>query len=972
MPKRLVYLLDTNSRNELTCTVFATAVMKRDCFSETPFTDVKQVMRQSKQIELSDTDRKIVMGLATRANPNEETTTLYGTDSWELVKTLLETKKAFWAHNNHPAMTIGTALPGKLHWQELANGQLQPAAFLEQGKGHMLATTPPAYFNAESNQIGPLSFAAPGTAVTHWITTPAMPVAKAHQWFYQLVNNFPDASLPSPPQLDVDHLRERPQPVITVTYRFADDPFAPEPVPDIPATRLLPVADAVGLELRFAYGAQSYHWDNRKQKTAALQQGTLTTIQRDFEFEREVIEKMAEIGITPEDSKANDGWLSFKSQLFRFPQQHDATFATYLQAQFQPMLEHHSITLHDPKQLLLPPEEGELEIEIDAHRNGMFNLFIKCRSLRKPIDMVQLLKTYLKTLPDLPLEALLADVERQTFSLIENESKRAVAFSGKDVAQLIRALIEIIDSGGDTRLALRQAVQIALELDNDNRPETASPALPPKLLHYLQSWRQQPIPSSPAAPSQNFKATLRPYQAAGLAWLQRVSESGYGGILADEMGLGKTVQTLALLDTYTEGNMPSLLVVPSSLVSTWQQEAEKFAPHLKTVIQHGGDRAKEASAFAGSDLVITTYPLIIRDIELYRNQQWQGIVLDEAHFIKNERTQTFKAISQIMARWRLCLTGTPVENSIQDLYTIFEFTVPGYLGPQAHWKAACKPTAKSPLNPLIIREIRNEIAPFILRRTKDMVLNELPPLTETIVPLELQAEEREAYSTILAATDLHIRAEIERRGLARSSLTILNCLMRLRQCCCDLQLIESFDDYSTEKYWTLPHSSKTQYLLEWLPDLLKSGHKVLIFSSFAQYLRRLSKALKASELEHSLLTGSTLDRDAQIQSFRKGEVDIFLLSLKAGGVGLTLTEADCVIHCDPWWNPAAEAQASARIHRIGQEKPVFVYKIIAENTIESRILAMQAAKRSLADNLLSQDEPNWKLDESSLAELLQQ
>ena len=923
-------------------------------------------MRPSTQLNLDALDRQIVMGLAMRSTPGNEAIVLSDLDSLDFLKTILKTKRAFWARSKEHAIRPGKSIPGELLWRQYSE-TFQPKVQPLTGPGHVLATTPPAYFDPETNEIGSLKFNVPGPVVARWASSPAMSLEAAHKWFSRLKKDYPEAPLPPPDQLDVNMFQGQPQAQLTIrtclpAFENSDK-----------KTEIVPLSQTITLELAFIYGNRTFNWDDECLKTAIYQNGTVETIHRDAAFENNMVQQLASIGILPENSAASFGLLALNSRKFTFSEEIKQPFDQYLKKRFPTFVQENNIMLIDTIQLLEKDFTSDIDIELESNADATFKLSVKDQQSQKPIDLVQLLKNYLCTLPDTPLDILLEQIEKQAFTLFKKGSGQTIVIPGHQVAPLVSVLLEIMiqtDSKPE-HIPLRLAAQLAIKGDKDAAGYSME-VVPKTLIEYLIAWSQQPLPQAVPATAPHFKATLRAYQATGVAWLARVINSGYGAILADEMGLGKTVQTLALLNKLSATTTkPTLLIAPSSLISTWHDEAGKFTPELKTYVQHGSERATGSATFKDYALVITSYALLRRDADIYHGVDWYGVILDEAHFVKNSRTKTYRAIEQIDADWRLCLTGTPVENHLNDLFSLFQLTVPGYLGRVSDWKKSARTSTRNAWSDNAIAQLKQEIAPFILRRTKEEVLTELPPKTETLVPLELQPEEYNAYNTILAATDKTIRNEIQRRGFAQSSITILNCLLRLRQCCCDPTLIEHFEDNSKHAPSARKHSTKTQHLLDWLPELIRQNHKVLIFSSFAQYLQKLSQALGAGGLNHSLLTGSTTDRDKEIQKFRCGENNIFLLSLKAGGYGLTLTEADIVVHCDPWWNPAVEAQASARIHRIGQEKPVFIYKLVAEDTIESRILELQEEKRGLADRLLSQDQETWKLDENILRELLE-
>jgi hypothetical protein len=449
-----------------------------------------------------------------------------------------------------------------------------------------------------------------------------------------------------------------------------------------------------------------------------------------------------------------------------------------------------------------------------------------------------------------------------------------------------------------------------------------------------------------AAPA-TLQATLRSYQQAGLAWMQFLREYGFGGILADDMGLGKTIQTLAHILVEKEAgrlDAPALVVAPTSLMGNWQAEAARFAPGLRVLLLHGKERAALFGEIGRADLVLTTYALLGRDEQALRTQRYHLLILDEAQYIKNSRSRAAQVARLLNARHRLCLTGTPVQNHLGELWSQFHFLMPGLLGDEKSFNAGFrKPIEQqgdSQRKDLLARRVK----PFMLRRTKDKVVTELPPKTEIVLPVEFGGAQRDLYETVRVAMDRRVRDEIDRKGLARSQIVILDALLKLRQVCCDPRLLKSPAGTAG--------SAKLDTLMELLETLLSDGRKILVFSQFTSMLALIEDELRARAVEYVVLTGETVDRAAPIAAFQGGQAGVFLISLKAGGVGLNLTAADTVIHYDPWWNPASENQATDRAWRIGQDQPVFVYKLIARGTLEEKIQDMQRRKGELASVLL--------------------
>lgn len=445
-----------------------------------------------------------------------------------------------------------------------------------------------------------------------------------------------------------------------------------------------------------------------------------------------------------------------------------------------------------------------------------------------------------------------------------------------------------------------------------------------------------------------LRAKLRPYQKAGLNWLGFLSEYELGGILADDMGLGKTVQTLAHVQAEKEAarlDHPVLIVAPTSLMTNWRREAERFTPHLKVLTLHGAARRDNFARIADHDIVLTTYALLPRDVKTLAAQEYRAVVLDEAQAIKNPRAKAAQIVRSLKAHQRLCLTGTPMENHLGELWSLFQFLMPGFLGDERHFKRLYRTPIEKHGDTERQAALARRIAPFMLRRTKEQVATDLPPKTEIIRTVELESAQRDLYESIRLAMHERVQHEIEKKGLARSQIVILDALLKLRQVCCDPRLLK------LDSARKVKQSAKLALLMDMLPGLMEEGQHVLLFSQFTSMLALIEPELTQRNLPYVLLTGDTRDRAAPIDRFQSGEVALFLISLKAGGTGLNLTAADTVIHYDPWWNPAVEHQATDRAHRIGQNKNVFVYKLITQGTVEEKITELQARKQALADGL---------------------
>lgn len=448
---------------------------------------------------------------------------------------------------------------------------------------------------------------------------------------------------------------------------------------------------------------------------------------------------------------------------------------------------------------------------------------------------------------------------------------------------------------------------------------------------------------------------LRGYQINGVKWLKSLKECGLGGILADEMGLGKTVQVISLLGDYKN---KSLIIVPSSLMYNWKKEFEKFMPEIKVLIITGSKKKRMELMQIKDDynVIITSYPLIRRDLDCYINEEFEYCILDEGQYIKNPDTKVSKSVKMIKSKYRLVLSGTPIENNLMELWSIFDFILPGYLKNKSAFK---REFIKKDNHEKLVRLT----SPFILRRKKKDVLSELPEKIVNVVYSKLNTKQVKIYDSYLLDMQERLKQLSDNKGLVNSRIEILSILTRLRQICCDPSLF--IQDYNEK-------SGKIEILEELIDELLEGNHKILIFSQFTSMLKIIAKLLEKKKILYSYLDGQVkvANREGVIENFTSGKTDIFLISLKAGGTGLNLTEADTVIHVDPWWNPAVEDQATDRAHRIGQKDVVNVYKIITQNTIEEKIYEIQLRKRKLIDSVIETNDVAKSFKNNEIFEVL--
>jgi superfamily II DNA or RNA helicase len=840
-------------------------------------------------------------------------------------------------------LNAGATRPASIGWQVDGMGFQRPYLIPEPTAGMIIAVDPPWYLDLNDGETGPLDVAGNPAVISRLFSLPPLSASEAAQVADALSEQAPelllpaedvkarlrlvDAPLQSILQIETLHThgqrtwRGYPQSfsgglfdVARVIFRYADADIRPEEksefitLPEGETIRLKrrPEAESKALAALVASGMQK------------IPSHTLHT----FGSPPEGIYGLADEGRWPPFMQEGIGQLKEAGWQVEFPDD----------------FRHHVI------------EVDGWEAELYEAENGWFNLDMGIIVEGERMPLAPLLAGLFRRDPRW-LEA--AELERipddEGIELHTAQGKRLRVPAGR-VKPLAATLIDLFDgfSGGETlRLSRFDAPRLA-ELTDVSRWEFRGQSDVFAMAERLKA--AQAI--GDIAPPAGLCLELRPYQKEGLAWLQFLREQKLSGILADDMGLGKTAQTLAHLLLEKEGgrlDKPALIVLPTSLIFNWKSEAARFAPSLRVLSLHGPERKSRFGEIDQHDVVLTTYPLLWRDAEELMQHSYHLLILDEAQTVKNAQSRSAEAVRKIDTRHRLCLTGTPLENHLGELWSQFDFLLPGFLGASKqftkHWRTPIEKQGDTRRRDLLARRIR----PFILRRKKEDVAQELPPKTIIIRSVELEGSQRDLYETVRAAMDAKVRDEIASKGFARSQIVILDALLKLRQVCCDPRLVKA---NAAKK---VKERAKLDLLMEMLPELVEEGRRILVFSQFTSMLALIEHELDKLNLGYVTLTGDTVHRETPIRRFQEEDVPIFLISLKAGGVGLNLTAADTVIHYDPWWNPAVENQATDRAHRLGQDKPVFVYKLIVGGSIEEKILALQERKAELAAGILSED-----------------
>ena len=834
------------------------------------------------------------------------------------------TGRAFWRSLRNRALRLGPTRSAPFAWHALANGDQELRCEAGAAVDIVLDAESALYIDSAAAELGPLESVHPLSLVRqYWGRAPIRPEDIA-------ATNERLARETRFPALREYSVQKHALATLTPQLTLAAGPLA---------------------TLQFVYNSLPVDSDRLQDDHASVRQlmaGVLYEIPRDLAREREWRGRLAQALPAPTDVR--EAWLAFMLE---------GTLA--LQAQGW------SVSIADDFPYRLAKADdwyGDLESD---HRRGWFNLRLGVVVNGQHVNLLPALARYLQTtltggdqailqtevapLPDTPEGNAGCRVGEQWLVLLDDGRYLPIAI--ERIQRIANTLVELFDRDGLTAqqaLSLPKShtgriTQLAREL---NGPALrARDATLQGLIDDLDAAGGIQPQSAPA----DFRATLRPYQEEGLGWLQFLRRHGFGGILADDMGLGKTVQTLAHLALEKQQgrlNKPTLIVAPVSTLSNWQQEVHRFAAHLQVLVLHGSRRKESFSLIDQVDVVVTGYSLLQLDSEVLLAREYYLVILDEAQTIKNPRAKVSIVARQLRAEHRLALSGTPVENHLGELWSLFDFVQPGLLRDERYFTRHYRTPIEKDGNRQRAQALGQRLAPFLLRRTKDAVAKDLPPKTEIVETLAFEDRQRDFYDGIRLASHRRIQEVVRQQGLARSQITILDALLKLRQACCDPRLLD-VGPGNTD----IP-SAKLEWLATVLPELIAEGRRILVFSQFTSMLRLIEKTVTELGIPYCLLTGETQHRAEVIARFQSGQAPLFLISLKAGGTGLNLTAADTVIHYDPWWNPAVEAQATDRAHRIGQDKPVFVYKLIAQDTVEERIMQLQADKHELASRLYTE------------------
>lgn len=876
---------------------------------------------------------------------------LVGASGTIALQVLIDTGRCFWASADTPGVKHAESISGRLTWQQQSDGT-QSVIAENLGKEYILLPLMPLhYLNTLTGDCGVFQTGLPEKLASLLAASPNITPADAPTVRTMLQDSYPGDDIPLPETINITEHRDiQPIPCLHIE-KIKDDFMAADDEDDFVAL------------LHFEYLGEPVHPLIEPLPIQRVTDHGVELIYRNEALESQILNQLEEMGLINDDFFIEDDVCLLE------PVHRVETWVFFMLNEYASLLEQGwQIDIDDNFAFHIDsPDDWIANITEDG--TDWFNLNLGFESQGEQFNLLPFLVNFLADYKKPEDMQNLLQSEDDTPILLRTSAQQIINLPLGEVRHIISTLVElhdpqILEDDGSLRLSRYQSRQL-IELDDLSTHLTWKGG---KTLRQFGERLKNFSGVKPVKPPTTLKAELRDYQQAGLNWLQFLREYELGGILADDMGLGKTIQTLAhILIEKRAGRMdkPCLVVAPTSLMVNWRREAMQFAPTLNILTLQGPERKKRFPQISKSDLVLTTYPLLSRDHETLLKHQWHLVILDEAQHIKNPRAKAAQTARQLNTRHRLCLTGTPMENHLGELWSQFHFLMPGMLSDEKRFRKIFRTPIEKHQDGNRQQQLRQRLAPFMLRREKSEVATELPPKTIIISETSLEGTQRDLYETIRLSMHQKVKKVIKEKGFKRSQIEILDALLKLRQVCCHPQLLKLPGAKKVK------HSAKMEQLMEMIPEMVEEGRRILLFSQFTSMLSLIEDELKKHKITYSKLTGQTRNREKPIDDFQGGKTAVFLISLKAGGAGLNLTAADTVIHYDPWWNPAAENQATDRAYRIGQDKPVFVYKMITAGTVEEKIAEMQAKKQALADALFSESTQSGHVELEDLESLFQ-
>ncbi|MDX8413071.1 MAG: DEAD/DEAH box helicase [Mariprofundales bacterium] len=936
--QRLIYLIKSTPKGDYNLHLNATQQLTNGGYGMLNSFALDRIQNNRPNFALANDLALIALMIAARKHPQDNHIPLVHRKGEEILKQAIATGRCHYGDHHQPPLTLSGIRQGSWQWQQGALGEQSLQLLVDHAPLATLALTPPYYIDHNNHCCGPIRCQCSDGKASKLLLMAAIEVEQQKRVFAKLINTLPN-DVPRPVAVEIENRLINPTPVLNL-YSLAPTP--------------LNSGNNTGGEFFFDYDGHPVFSDTERSVLSWIEDGVLVRCRRDISAELHSRSLLVRFGLShfpvdphqrkirmPEWVISNtDDWFSFVTDAV--PQLRAEGFIVNVEAEFRYQaveVDGWDFSINDGEGII---RSASLTAKLDNDES---------------LDLVAAISNWLHEDPDrLSDEALEALLQQEKIHMPMDDG-RWLVMPTQILHTMLQHMMEFFIGNegisGNQWLAVRNVLeqQENIRFQQDNL--------------WLEQMRMlAEIDTIPAAAVPNgLHATLRDYQLDGLNWLQFLSQSNLGGILADDMGLGKTVQTLThILLEKEEGRLtqPALVVAPTSLMHNWKAEAARFTPDLSVLVLHGPNRAEHFDKIADYDLVLTTYPLLSRDQTVLNIHHYHLLILDEAQQVKNPRSKAAQMVRIIKANHRLCLTGTPLENHLGELWTQFDFLMPGYLfGQRTFTTLYRRPIEQDGLESRQ-HQLNLRIRPFMLRRAKSDVVKELPPKTEIVRCVDMEEAQQRLYESVRLTMEKKVRDSVSSIGIGRSQLIVLDALLKMRQVCCDPRLLK------LQKTANNIPSAKLDLLCDMLPEMVSEGRRILLFSQFTQMLKLIEEACSRLNISYTKLTGNTRDRVTPIENFQQGKVPLFLISLKAGGTGLNLTAADTVIHYDPWWNPAVEDQATDRAHRIGQSKSVFVYKMITAGTVEERIVEMQARKRQLAEGVHAKamgKQPLWSGDE---------
>ncbi|SEQ41272.1 Superfamily II DNA or RNA helicase, SNF2 family [Solimonas aquatica] len=900
---------------------------------------------------ISDEDRRLLQELESHQAGGRPQALLLQ-DQWgaDLLRLLVATQRCHWQSERNPPLWLGSPRAAHYDWSLQADGALQ-LRLQAQVQGAVLPLQPPWYVNSENQECSVLETGLSIEQDAELLRLPPFPAQdgsrKAVRWHKALT--LPLDAVAPPPRLSLQRLDiAAPTPVLVLERN---------PAPRLGAQR----SEQDVARLLYDYGGLRCAAEHAESVLTRVVDHHVTQVQR-----RPEVERACRLRLSKTALQTVVDYYGAETPFFA-PIGGSSAWIAFL-AHEAPQLQAEGWRLEFGLDFPWRLHEAELlwDLRVEDARDW-FAMGVDITVDGEAVSLLPLLVNLLRSDAERYTPARLQELPDDAPIVVHDAKGRLIRLPVARVRRLLATLLELYDERPLDPLGRLRLPRLASGLLDEVSEDTQLSVHGGERLRELGAQLRRASAPPAVTPPQGLKAELRSYQCEGLGWLQFLRSNQLAGVLADDMGLGKTLQTLAHVLLEKEAgrlDRPALVVAPTSLVFNWRREAARFAPDLRVLVLHGSDRHARYEQVAQHDLVLTTYALLPRDLAELRKHSWHLVILDEAQNIKNARAKAAQAASELATRHRLCLTGTPLENHLGELWSLFNFLMPGYLGDEKQFRVRFRTPIEKHADRAVQTQLARRVAPFLMRRTKREVAPELPPRTDIVRSVALSGAQRDLYETVRASLGEQLRLEIEAHGFSRARIALLDALLKLRQICCDPRLLKL--DAARE----VQESAKLDLLMTLLPEMLLEGRRVLLFSQFTSMLELIEQALHEAGISYLKLTGETRNREQLVDRFQRGEVPLFLISLKAGGVGLNLTAADTVIHYDPWWNPAAENQASDRAHRIGQDKPVFVYKLLSEDTVEEKIAELQQHKRELAEGLFAETGGALReLDSAAVAEL---